>query len=192
MQYSKRALKLAVPFASLALVLSGCGGDGGSTVTPGAQDSVNGISTQFNDADVTFINDMSPHHTGALAMSELAPERADSAEVKQLAEKISAAQGPELERMKDMAEAWDVELETGSEMAGMSMGDDVKALTPLSGPAFDREFLTRMIAHHEGALPMAQSELGAGENPQAKQLAQEILDMQKAEIAEMEQILGSL
>jgi uncharacterized protein (DUF305 family) len=43
-------------------VLSGCGGDGGSTVTPGAQDSVNGISTQFNDADVTFINDMSPHH----------------------------------------------------------------------------------------------------------------------------------
>lgn len=192
MQYSKRALKLAVPFASLPLVLSGCGGDGGSTVTPGAQDSVNGISTQFNDADVTFINDMSPHHTGALAMSELAPERADSAEVKQLAEKISAAQGPELARMKDMAEAWDVALETGSEMAGMSMGDDVKALTPLSGPAFDREFLTRMIAHHEGALPMAQTELGAGENPQAKQLAQEILDMQKAEIAEMEQILGSL
>jgi uncharacterized protein (DUF305 family) len=125
-------------------------------------------------------------------MSELAPERADSAEVKQLAEKISAAQEPELARMKDMAEAWDVELETGSEMAGRSMGDDVKALTPLSGPAFDREFLTRMIAHHEGALPMAQTELGAGENPQAKQLAQEILDMQKAEIAEMKQILGSL
>lgn len=39
---------------------------------------------------------------------------------------------------------------------------------------------------------MAQTELDAGENPQAKQLAEEILDLQKAEIAEMEQILGSL
>lgn len=195
MQYSKRALKLAGPLAGLALVLSGCG-DGDSTVTPGAQESVNGISTQFNDADVTFINDMSPHHTTAVAMAELAADRSDSAEVKDLAQRIVEAQDPELDRMKDMAEAWDVQLgDSGGAMGGMggmSGDEDAKALEPLSGAAFDREFLTRMIAHHESALPMAQSELDRGENPQGKELAQEIFDAQTAEIAEMKQILGTL
>lgn len=196
MRYSKHALRVAVPFAGLALTLSGCGGDGGSTVRPGAEGAVNGISTQFNDADVTFINDMTPHHESAVSMAELASDRSDSAEVKDLAQRIVDAQDPELERMKDMAEAWNVTLgESGGGMGGMggmSGDEDVQALEPLSGAAFDGEFLTRMIAHHESALPMAQAELDGGGNPQAKQLAQQILDAQTAEIAEMKQILGTL
>jgi uncharacterized protein (DUF305 family) len=185
--------------AGLALVLAACGGGDDPTVGSGgdAPAVVDGISTEFNDADVAFITDMVPHHEGALEMAQLADSRAESAQVKDLASRLVAAQDPEIERMQAMAEAWDVELSDGGGMAGMDhgggdmeMSDDVDALTPLSGAAFDREFLTRMIAHHESAVEMSETELADGENPQAKELAQEIIDAQRAEIEEMRGLLA--
>ena len=46
-----------------------------------------------------------------------------------------------------------------------------------------------MIAHHRGAVEMAQSELDAGENAEALELAEKIIADQEAEIAEMEGLL---
>lgn len=186
--------------AALTLGLSACGSNDPSTVTrPGTGSSTAGeeISAEHNDADITFINDMSPHHKAALAMAELADDRAENDDVKALAARIVDAQDPELERMKEMAEAWDVELaaDGGHSMGGgggTEMDADAAMLEPLSGAEFDRKFLELMTAHHEGALPMAQAELDSGKNPQAKQLAQEILDTQTAEIEEMTTLVSQL
>ena len=46
-----------------------------------------------------------------------------------------------------------------------------------------------MIAHHEGAIEMAQTELKDGRNPAALKLAQEIIDTQQAEIKQMQALL---
>lgn len=184
--------------AVLTLGLAACGGGDDSTVSRTvAGGGTSAISEQHNDVDVTFIQDMHPHHTGALAMAELAPDRAGSPQVKQLAAGIAAAQGPELDRMADMAKAWDVELADGgghggSHGGGMDMGDDAATLEPLTGAAFDRQFLTLMTAHHSGALPMARAELDGGANPQAKALAQSILTTQTAEIADMKGLMAQL
>ena len=51
-------------------------------------------------------------------------------------------------------------------------------------------FLEMMIAHHEGAVQMAQTELADGINPEARALAQKIIDAQQAEIGQMRQLLG--
>lgn len=195
---------LIILTAGLAVTLTACGGsDDPSTVSapsssaPSAAQTVDGISTEHNDADITFITDMTPHHKGAVAMAELAGTRASDLKVKDLAQRILAAQQPELDKMASMAKAWGVKLDdTATGMGGMSgmsggMDEDVTALTPLSGAAFDKEFLTRMMAHHEGALPMAQADLDAGVNPQAKTLAQGIITAQKAEIAEMKGLLAA-
>lgn len=48
--------------------------------------------------------------------------------------------------------------------AGMMSADQMDALTALSGTEFDRQWLTRMIEHHEGAIDMANTELADGEN----------------------------
>ena len=189
--------KLAAPLVGLSLALSACG-SGAETASPAPQSTVKGVSTQHADADVTFIKDMSPHHSGAIAMAELAPTRAGNAGVKAIAAEIAGAQGPELARMKDMAEAWGVELTAGggpsmggSGMSG-SMGNDAAALRPLTGAAFDREFLTRMIAHHSSAVTMSQAELAAGQNAQGKELAQQIVTGQQAEITRMKALLAGL
>lgn len=181
---------------ALALTLTACGSNGGAPTsavsTPTAATTVDGISTEHNEVDVTFIRDMTPHHKGAVAMAELAGTRSAEAQVKDLAQRILAGQQPELDTMAAMAKAWDVTLTAGGGHGGghgTGMDDDVVALTPLTGAEFDSEFLTRMTAHHEGALPMAQSVLEGGQNPQAKELATSIIAAQTEEIAEMKTLL---
>ena len=194
-----RTSVLAVSVA-LTLGLAACSSNDPSTVSappPAAGSSATeAVSAKHNDADVTFIKDMSPHHVGALAMAQLAPTRAENANVKALAARIVGEQDPELNRMKQMATAWGVTLDAaGHSMGGgssMSMGGDAATLMPLKGAAFDKAFLELMTAHHQGALPMAQAQLDKGENPQAKVLAQEIIKAQTAEIAEMKQLLAQL
>lgn len=49
-----------------------------------------------------------------------------------------------------------------------------------------------MIRHHEGAVDMARDEVNDGQNPEAVALAEDIIDAQESEIAEMEQLLQNL
>ena len=124
-------------------------------------------------------------------MSELVADRSDNPQVEALATRIIAAQGPELDRMEQMAKAWDVELNAGGQSMDSMAGGAAK-LEPLKGTEFDRAFLTEMTAHHSAALPMAQAEVDNGENPQGKALATEIIEVQTTEIAEMKQLLTQL
>lgn len=203
---TRRPAVLLVAGAALALTLTACGNNddtpsaaASSSSTASDTATVQGVATAHNDADVTFIDDMAPHHSGAIAMAQLAAGQAGSAQVKDLANRISSAQGPEIEKMKAMAAAWKVTLNTDAgamtgmsgSMSGMS-GDDVTALKPLTGAAFDKEFLTRMTAHHTSAVEMAKTELAQGTNPQAKELATAIIAAQEKEIAEMAVLLKSV
>jgi uncharacterized protein (DUF305 family) len=43
-----------------------------------------------------------------------------------------------------------------------------------------------MIMHHQGAIEMAQTELREGSLPEVKQLAQQVITAQQAEIQQME------
>ncbi|MFP5020302.1 DUF305 domain-containing protein [Pseudonocardia phyllosphaerae] len=73
---------------------------------------------------------------------------------------------------------------------GMMTADQMRGLEQARGPAFDRQFLTMMIGHHEGAVRMSQTELADGTSPDAKALAQKIVDAQNREIGEMKRMLG--
>lgn len=60
---------------------------------------------------------------------------------------------------------------------------------PYSGDA-DRDFVAHMIAHHEGAVAMAQAVLQYGKDPQIKQLAQDIVSAQQKELEMMQDWLA--
>lgn len=188
-------LTLLIP----ALLLTACGGtaqsagSAPSTAAAGATAvAVPGIDAQHNAADIAFIIDMAPHHEGALSMSKLASSRASSPRVKALATTIEGAQAPEIATMANMSRAWAAPMgPAGGGHMAMSMHDDVAALAPLTGPAFDRAFLTRMTAHHQSAVDMARRELAQGLNPQAKTMAGDIVRSQTAEITRMRSLLSS-
>ena len=142
------------------------------------------------------------HHQGAIEMADLAAQQAQSADVKALAERISAAQGPEIETMSGWLAAWGEDPmpaesdmpgmdHSGMDMDGRSQEEVMAELRGLSGADFDRQFLTSMIAHHQGAIEMAQTQLADGRDPQAIELAQKIIADQEAEIEEMQGLLAS-
>lgn len=154
------------------------------------------VSSQHNDADTMFAQMMIVHHEGAIEMAEAALTNAGSAEIKALAERISAAQGPEIDQMTSWLQAWGEPTEAGGHaghggmaMNGMTQEEMMTNLEGLSGAEFDKAFLEGMIAHHEGAVEMSEVELTDGENPEAKALAEKIIADQKAEIEEMQGLL---
>ncbi len=129
-------------------------------------------------------------------MSELAAGRSENPDVLALSEEISAAQGPEIETMTTFLQAWNAEvpapmegMETMEGMSGMMSPEDMADLEAADGDMFDQMFLQMMIEHHQGAVEMAQIELDEGANPQATELAAEIIEAQESEIATMEELL---
>lgn len=189
--------KTLVGAALLATVLFALAACGGNSVPPGTS------SAKFNEADVTFATDMIPHHQQAVEMAEMAADRAQSQEVRQLAEDIADAQGPEIQTMTQWLQDWGQQLPSGAmdhsamghgssqEMPGMMDETEMSALAATDGATFDEMFLLMMIDHHRGAIEMARTEQANGQNPDAVALAERIQSDQKAEITTMEQLLGS-
>jgi uncharacterized protein (DUF305 family) len=199
-----RTIALISGVLTTALVLAGCsqaGSMNGMDHGSGADPSPSEVSVEFNAADEMFVTMMIPHHEQAVEMAEmiLAKDGIDD-RVVALAERIQAAQGPEIDTMTEWLDAWGVE-PVDSDMGGMEgmdhgdgmMSDeDMAALESAEGVEAARLFLEQMIQHHEGAIDMANAEVNNGINPEAVALANKIVDDQTAEIAEMEELLTQL
>lgn len=211
-QRVKRTMSIAA-VAVAALVAGGCSSDddsGGmsgmdmgsdsSESTPTSADSpVIPADAEFNQADVDFAQGMIPHHAQAIEMADMAIAQAESPEVIDLAERIRAAQDPEIEQLTLWLEDWgqdvpDREMSMSADMDGMSMDglmtqDQMDEMAAATGAEFDQMFLDMMIVHHEGAVAMAADEVAEGKFSDAIEMAQAIIDGQSAEIDEMEQFL---
>jgi len=153
---------------------------------------------------------MVPHHEQAVTMSDLAldPARGASSEVRALAEQIGSAQHDEIAQMQDWLEEWGADGGSGhaghesghgsehggggdhAQMDGMLSDGQLAELEAATGPAFDALWLTSMIEHHEGAVTMAETVVADGKDPDVRELAEQIVDVQRDEIAQMQALLG--
>lgn len=176
-------MKRGVIFSALLAVtlLSACGETSSSE------------SADFNDADVMFAQMMIPHHEQAIEMSEIAldPASGASAAIQDLAIRIRDAQDPEIEMMKGFLATWGAPLnpedgmDHSSMMEGMLTVEELDELAGLQGSEFDVRWAKAMIAHHKGAVAMAEDVLSDGKNPETRKLAEEIIANQQAEIDEL-------
>ena len=132
--------------------------------------------------DAQFIDSMIEHHRGAIAMAEQALTESQRTEIKQLAQNIIRSQQQEVDQMTGWRKQWYPDLQPTGGM-GMEMGD-MEISTDTSQP-FDQRFITAMIAHHEGAIAMAQEARTRAEHPEIKQLAEAIITAQEAEVAQL-------
>jgi uncharacterized protein (DUF305 family) len=171
----------------------------GRTDTPAA-DSV----------DAGFARDMSTHHLQGVQMANLALERSEDPEVRQIAFDISATQTNQAGRMQGWLALWGVPQSGGDTMAWMSgdggahghgMTDDglmpgmateaeLATLGELEGTAFDVEFLRLMIRHHQGGFEMARYGADHAGLAAVRSLASAIAGAQSAETRTMAAMLA--
>ncbi|MFI6341073.1 DUF305 domain-containing protein [Streptomyces sp. NPDC050535] len=200
----RRTALVAVAGAA-SLVLAACGssddtsaGHNGHSPSPSASSSAPASQGQHNAADVAFAKGMIPHHRQAVEMADLAPTRAESAEVKKLADEIKKAQDPEIKTLSGWLTSWGEQVPAEGAMdhsahgadGGMMTPEEMDTLEKASGRAFDTAFMQLMIKHHEGAVAMAKTEKADGSFPEAKTMADAIITSQTAEITRMNDLLG--
>ncbi len=156
--------------------------------------SMMNTGTIENSVDATFIENMIPHHEGAIEMANLALLSAKTDEVKNLSKDIISSQQTEIDDMKAWYKEWfgedvpisssSITVEGGHGMMHMdSMSGDMAKLE--TSTEFDKEFVQQMIPHHEMAIMMAQMMLRTTSRNEMKTLAQNIIDAQTMEVEQM-------
>ncbi|MBO9555033.1 DUF305 domain-containing protein [Cellulomonas sp.] len=197
-----RAAALVVTAVAVGWTVAACAGTA-PDAPAGSSAAVS--AARASEADVTFAQMMIVHHQGAVDMAALAPGRAGSQDVADLAARIEAAQQPEIDTMTGWLQEWgEPPLDDDGAMPGMDHGDmamdgvggmasmaDMSGLEDASGADFDRLFLELMIVHHRGAVTMARTEVEHGRDPDAVALARKVITDQTGEIDEMERMLAA-
>ncbi|MEV6429300.1 DUF305 domain-containing protein [Nocardia sp. NPDC051463] len=202
---TRTRITVAIAVAAAALFAAGCGNDDsgsmpgmehGSTAGAAATSGPPAARTDFDAADVSFLQMMYPHHAQAVDMAKLVPGRSENQQLLTLAAQVEKAQAPEMQQISTLLQSFGQRPPTGTDghaghdMAGMMTPEQMSSLRAASGVEFDRQWMTMMIDHHAGAIAMANTELTTGANPEAKALAGAIVTAQQAEIGTMRAMLG--
>jgi uncharacterized protein (DUF305 family) len=204
----QRSLKVSAVMAAGFIALAGCTANLAETNSTETSGSANhgmmgnhsnhqnnaeslGNNSGFSGADIMFAQMMIPHHQQAVLMSNLAIKTSTNNDVLALAQEIKAAQQPEITQMKGWITKAGASLDMGHQMGmgGMLTDDEIATLTAAKGSEFDRLFLQGMIAHHQGAIHMAQMVIDSN-NAEAAKLGKDIIDSQTKQITYMQKLLA--
>ena len=190
-----------IAIALLGVSVVSCSGqDSDTTDTP--QTDKDGVAVtaganqpaEVNGVDLHFLAMMTPHHQQAVDMSEIIlAAQGTSAATADLAERIKVGQEEEIDTMVDWAEQWDqhdlMEQHSQHIANGMITPEQLDQLKTLEGEEADTLFLQLMHSHHAGAVAMTQDQIDNGGYQPLVDLAQQMIDVQTAEMREMEQLL---
>jgi uncharacterized protein (DUF305 family) len=151
--------------------------------------------------DLQFIDQMIPHHEGALMSSEHMISNSKRPEMRQLYENIQKSQSEQIEQMQEWREEWYGDAagqlsemmgdgQTGSMMGNGMMDGSMQGM--MGGNALDAMFLKMMIPHHQMAVDMSNEALSKAEHPELRDLAQKIRDEQSSETELMQGYLDAI
>ncbi|MBC5793572.1 MAG: DUF305 domain-containing protein, partial [Nanohaloarchaea archaeon] len=143
--------------------------------------------SEFNRADLMFMNMMIIHHDQAIEMAELAENRTENENILELSENISQAQTKENQKMSEwLREAGFNRPTRGHRMAGMATQQEMNELRQSEGQEFDLLFSELMIEHHEGGIEMERAEVQNGKSEKVVELAKRMIEVQQEEVEKME------
>ncbi|AOL93081.1 DUF305 domain-containing protein [Porphyrobacter sp. LM 6] len=181
------------------------GAPGQATRTLSAEQATKLAQASYTAADVAFMQHMIVHHQQALDMAVLVKDRTNAEQIIAVAGRIEASQADEIAFMKgwlkERGEPVEDPMMKGHGehlhhmMQGMASPEDMKALADAKGIDFDRQFLTLMIAHHQGAVEMVQKlfrEEGTASDPVMFRFVADIENEQNGEIKRMDKVLAKL
>jgi uncharacterized protein (DUF305 family) len=158
---------------------------------------ITGEPAGYSAADVEFATNMTASHAQAVEMAALVAERSEDPAVVQLAADITAALSPEVQILKVLLVQWSENPDTkrgegGPGMTVRGMVDDatLERMRSMTGADFDRLWLETVIAHHQGAIDMANAEITNGDNVDAVDSAKRMVGVLQGQTVQMQQLLA--
>ena len=158
------------------------------------------IREKSGSADIDFLKGMIPHHEAAIKMSESYLDYGGEVSgLETLAQDIITAQKKELAQMNDLVNKYEKEGKKNQEnedayLAKYSemFSDDSMShhINPSGVDNIDQAFAEGMIMHHQMAVDMARDILEYTDYEEIRTMAQNIIDVQEKEIAQMEKIVN--
>jgi uncharacterized protein (DUF305 family) len=148
---------------------------------------------QHNDTDVMFLQMLAYHQEQGLEMTGTAVKRAQSPELRTLAQAIQATEKDELAMMKSWLTGWGAK--TGVDTAANLHADhgglpgtgaaEIAALSTVKAAEFDTAFLNLFLAHQHNAIEMSAIERTGGQNAETKKFAERVRQSRQGEIQQM-------
>ncbi|MBD7949472.1 DUF305 domain-containing protein [Oerskovia rustica] len=202
-----KKLPTALTALVLTAALAGCSTGSGSPSEDGSPPAASGPAgapAEVNDIDTHFVAMMTPHHEQAVEMSEIILAVDGVSEpTRDLAQRILDGQTEEIGTMLGWADAWGMDdlmqMHSVHVANGMLTSDQMGSLERLADASTgdatavteaEATFLELMHSHHEGAIAMTQGEIEGGGHAGLRDLAQVMVDVQTAEMAEIDTLLG--
>ena len=129
-------------------------------------------------ADAHFLDMMSMHHKDGIKMAEMAADKAQTKEVKAVADKIIKDQEKELKQMN----TWrDRKFSSVAKSEETLPKMDMSKLEEAKGKAFDQEFTKMMAQHHEDGIKMGKDFTAKLEDQDIKKFAEKMSSNQMKE-----------
>lgn len=171
-------------------------------------------------AEAGFARDMQTHHQQGVELAMIVRDGTDDPDVRLLAYDIATTQAQQAGQLYGWLRQWGLSQagaepsmtwmtrppadgsahdghaeagthEPGAPMPGLATRAQIEALQVASGVEAERQFLELMIAHHEGALEMAEAVLARSDDEVVVPFATSVVTSQTAEIALMTSMLAA-
>ncbi len=197
-------MKRAIPIVLGAFLLTGCGAHSlqelqGGQMSHGAHGGaapVVAAGSDFNPADVMFLQMMVAHNARGVKLARLAQDRNVRSDVKILAAAIATTQDAESTTMAGWLSGWKQPATAAAHehaahggMPGMTEAQ-LDKLAKAAPAEFEKRFLNALIAEQDDAIQMARVETMAGKNAEAKALAARVDASRSAQIKQMLAFVG--
>lgn len=127
-----------------------------------------------------FITMMIPHHQEAVDSSQSILDKVENPELKTFLEGVISQQSQEIQQLKTWYKDWYGTDYTDTKMYKPMMSDYSK----IPAPQIEQTYIKEMIAHHLGAVQMANDVLNiVGIRMETTEFAQGVIDVQSTEIS---------
>lgn len=158
---------------------------GGAAGEPSAAPTQAG--TQHNQADVTFLDSVVLLRQQAVQLGFQGVSTATNAGLKTQSQTISGERYPALDTLLGWLTQWGqpAPSATTTQVAGLLTNDQMQQLSGLKGSAFDSKLVSDLVANHQAVINAANTEVSAGSNQQAQQVAQNLVTSETAELNQL-------
>ncbi|MFE5663878.1 DUF305 domain-containing protein [Streptomyces niveus] len=143
------------------------------------------VQTPSGATDAAWLQLMTPMNEGAVELLTMAADRATDPGLRSWAADLAAAHRAELDRMRPLLKQLGLpatNVHEGHEMPGMVTPGDLADARAAKGAAFEKVVVVQIREHLEHSARVSRSEVDAGSEAAAKELAASLVEARAAEL----------